>query len=166
MGCNMIEERGQILSCQKWANLCENVSEASLRNVRRNVSWSGNFTMNTFLFFWKRAISLSTFMIKCKHFQWSLLCTTLRDTSSVSLLDSPCVCTVLEKGALQLPGTFPQTWAAGCSLSPSVPCSHSPCQADGASARCQHSPGFSAPMATSTALLWALRIRKDLLKNF
>lgn len=96
MGCNMIEERGQILSCQKWANLCENVSEASLRNVRRNSSQSGNFTMKTFLFFWNRAKSLSTFMIRCKHFQWALLCSILQDTS-VSLPDSPCVCTVLER---------------------------------------------------------------------
>lgn len=114
----------------------------------------------SFLVFWNRAISLSTFMIKCKHFQWALLCTILQDTSPVFLSDSPCVCSVR---ASRLLSTNVGCWLLTeyvCVLQPQ------PCRADVAPARCQHSPDFSAPVATSTVLVWALQVRKDLLKTF
>lgn len=47
-----------------------------------------------------------------------------------------------------------------------MPRGHNPCQADGASASCGHSPGYPAPGATSTALVWSLQNSNDLFKIF
>lgn len=120
---------------------------------------------------WNRAISLSTFLIKCRHFQRALLCTILQGTSPVCL---PQICSCRAPGqpscldcvregnpaASRILSTNVGTRSPrGCWLLTRV--CRCPAATDGASARYGHSPGSPAPVVTSTALVWALQISKN-----